>query len=65
MGRFFQHYEVVHLRHTCTKRIGSDYTVFPMETWDFPRAKLGLVIGPCFSQMETEIPKFYNKFPNV
>ena len=30
---------------------------------DFPRANLGPVIGPYFSQIETEIPKFYNKFP--
>ena len=30
---------------------------------DFPRANLGPVIGPCFSPIETEIPKFYNKFP--
>ena len=26
---------------------------------------LGPVIGPYFSHIETEIPKFYNKFPNV
>ena len=28
---------------------------------DFLRAYLGLVSAPVFSQIETEIPKFYNK----
>ena len=30
---------------------------------DFPWANLGPVIGPCFSPIESEIPKFFNKFP--
>ena len=36
-----------------------------MHIKDFPIAKLGPVIGPCFSQTETEFPFFYYKFLNL
>ena len=35
-----------------------------MQSQGFSKGKFRAGNGPCFSQIETEIPKFYKKFPN-